>query len=252
MVSFKNLCEYIDENNKIKKKNHQKLKLNLFDQIRLGRTEELIHQITSKIERESGWEYLNGSFVYPNHFGFSGNDIYFDVNRVNVGSNDLDALSLTSISFMLRYGALLKRLKELEAKRSKFLLPDDILSAEDYRTDLVMRKARHGMDEYLSRTFTQFLLAFPKVGAEGLVDVLNMVHDASNNQEAYDEFMKKYSNGLLRKELLSWISSFSRRGNVLFDTYQHNLVAAQIKREVKGVQPIMHDESEAIIKFYNK
>ena len=252
MVSFKNLCEYKNENDKLKKKNHRKLKLNVFDRIRLGRTEELIHQITSKIERESGWEYLNGSFVYPNHFSLNGNDISFDVNRVNVGGNDLDALSLTSITFMLRYGPLLKRLKELEAKRSQFMLPDDIPSTEDYRTDLIMRKARHGMDDYLSRTFTQFLLAFPKVGAEGLVDALNMVHDASNNQEAYDEFIKKYQNGLLRKELLSWISSFSRRGNILFEQYQHNLVAAQIKREVKGVQPIMHDESEAILRIYNK
>ena len=244
MVTFKNLCNYIEDNDKRKREYTRRNNLNVFERIRYGRIDEMMHQIVSKIEKESGWEYVGDCFVFPSDFAYTDNDITFHVNRVGLGAHDFDDMSDKELVFLERYGALIKQLSELNAKRQKYILPRDVTSIEAYRTGQIMKNARSDMDNYLSRAYTQYLLAFPQYGTEGFVHALNVVHDAPNNQSAREALKKEPINALLNQELLKWISSFSRRGNILYENYQHDLVAAQIRREVKGIQPIMHTESE--------
>lgn len=244
MVTFKNLCHYTEDNDKRKRKYTRRNNLNIIERFRLGRIDDLMRQIVSKIENESGWEYVGDSFVFPSDFAYTDNDITFKTNRVSLGAHDLDDMSEKEILFLERYGALIKQLKELDDKRQKYMYPNDVKSIDAFRTGQIMKSARSDMDGYLSHMYTQFLLAFPQFGTEGFVHALNVVHDAPNNRAAREALKKEPINSLLNQELLKWISSFSRRGNILFENYQHDLVAAQIRREVKGIQPIMHTEAE--------
>ena len=234
MVSFKELAQYrkdmSDRRMNLQKKNH----VSLFSKIYFDHLEECIFQITNPIEKNSGWEYVNGSFSLPSDYSFDGHDITFRVNRVENGYTDVDHMNERELAFTKKYAKALSRLAKLEKKREKYFLPANTVSLEAFKNASFFRTKTSEMAYGLMLFFQSFSADCPGVGVKGLVTALNEVADAPTMEKAYQVIQSKKLPRESERTLLRWLSSFSRKGGLLYDNFVHHEVRRMMQEDLKA------------------
>ena len=115
--------------------------LGFFSKIRYDKLNYLIREITSKIESESGWLYINQEFQCRTDFHYNADyeEISYKTNRVSLKEKWIISKtgSKKEEKFIKRYKTLLETLISLEKKKERLVEPyqEDIM--KEYRIPII-------------------------------------------------------------------------------------------------------------------
>lgn len=259
MICFKKLLDFEREKQEIKEKHYRERRLinnslSGFDKIRYDKIQEMIYKITYKIEKDTGWEYTDRSFILPSDFTYSNGDIDFTIN--NVSSTDLGYLPKIDMNdreyaFLEQNSKLLKRLGKLENKRDFYLnKAREINPNMVFMTSTKSTKSKNldalFMQRWLEEESNRFISKYHEDGIKRLIKILNLISDNSTD-ESYGYIMNMYISSEYKRDLLRWASTFSKRGNILLEKFNERL--DKIARADSFPDSFMHDESEFILRY---
>lgn len=207
----------IDENNSVYFATMNKI--SFFERRRLIIINSLIQNIIRIIEMESYWEYTNEGFIYKTDFIFDIKrmDIIYKENRILKDDNGYhvkDEENLIEKEFYDKYKDLLDRLYILEMKRNEIYNKN---SSDIEKTTEKKESSPYATD------FTYFFAEdfFTHYSYEGINAIVNLLNNVEINDvdNAYNELMNSNMNTILKKYLLNWAATYSKKGRQILKIY---------------------------------
>lgn len=172
-----------------------------------------LNQIINYIELNSGWEYINDSFIFRTNFKYDRdkNDITFDIYKVERRKNLYICTSNPiELSFLEENQFLIRILENLQQKQPSFFKEqnnneDKIIGLEEKKIKI----AAHG-----------FSMLYSNTGIYNLVVILNNLIKSNNVEEFYQELKKEEADEGYIEQVINWAKLYTGKGKALYEIYK--------------------------------
>lgn len=188
-----------------------------------------LNQIINYIELNSGWEYINDSFIFRTNFKYDRdkNDITFDIYKVERRKNLYICTSNPiELSFLEENQFLIRILENLQQKQPSFFKEqnnneDKIIGLEEKKIKI----AAHG-----------FSMLYSNTGIYNLVVILNNLIKSNNVEEFYQELKKEEADEGYIEQVIYWAKLYTGKGKALYEIYKeeqdNNMKASKEKAKI--------------------
>lgn len=173
--------------------------------------------IINYIEENTGWEYINNSFILRTNFKYDREkkDITFDIYKVERRNNLYTSHSNNPIelSFLKENQFILRILENLQQKQSLFY--------KDYnnREDKII-----GLEEQkIQKDAHTFSMVYSYMGVYKLVVFLNNLMKSNNIEEFYQELKKQEDDEGYIEQVIKWANIYTSKGKALYEIYIKDL-----------------------------
>ena len=174
-----------------------------------------LNQIINYIELNSGWEYINDSFIFRTNFKYDRdkNDITFDIYKVERRKNLYICTSNPiELSFLEENQFLIRILENLQQKQPSFFKEqnnneDKIIGLEEKKIKI----AAHG-----------FSMLYSNTGIYNLVVILNNLIKSNNVEEFYQELKKEEADEGYIEQVINWAKLYTGKGKALYEIYKED------------------------------
>ena len=172
-----------------------------------------LNQIINYIELNTGWEYINDSFVFRTNFKYDRdkNDITFDIYKVERKDNLYISHSDNPIelAFLKDNQFLLGRLENLQQKQFSFF--------KEQNND--KEKITGIEEEMIKKEAHAFSIVYSYIGIYNLVAILNGLMKSNNIEEFYQKLKKEDDEGYI-EQVINWAKLYTSKGKALYEIYK--------------------------------
>ena len=203
----------------------------MLNKAKLYKINKEIDKIISGIKKESYWDYINGEFIYKSDFQYDSKlqDIIFTINCVKredkkyISANN----SQREQNFIFEYQEVLKRLAILETKKAELyeaarVMPIDRAIYSDKKAKKVpfnKNEQYKREKEYMSKLAENFVNSYGSEIIGQLIYLLNKTDNTKEPINIYNVLSKGKSTDAFKRDLFTWISTYSNPGKEFLSTY---------------------------------
>lgn len=172
-----------------------------------------LNQIINYIELNSGWEYINDSFIFRTNFKYDRdkNDITFDIYKVERRKNLYICTSNPiELSFLEENQFLIRILENLQQKQPSFF--------KEQNND--KEKITGIEEEMIKKEAHAFSIVYSYIGIYNLVAILNKLIKSNNVEEFYQELKKEEADEGYIEQVINWAKLYTGKGKALYEIYK--------------------------------
>lgn len=189
-----------------------------------------LNLIINYIELNTGWEYINDSFIFRTNFKYDRdkNDITFDIYKVERKDNLYTSHNNNPIesAFLEDNQFLLRRLEKLQQKQFSFY-------KEQNNDD---EKIKGIEEEMIKKEAHDFSIVYSYIGIYKLVVILNRLMKSNNIEEFYQELKKEEDDEGYIEQVIKWAKLYTSKGKALYEIYkeeqENNMIVSKKKAKI--------------------
>lgn len=189
-----------------------------------------LNQIINYIELNTGWEYINNSFIFRTNFKYDREkkDITFDIYKVERKNNLYTSHSNNPIelAFLKDNQFLLDRLENLQQKQFSFF--------KEQNND--EEKIMGIEEEMIKKEAHAFSIVYSYIGIYNLVAILNRLMKSNNIEGFYQKLKKEEDDEGYIEQVVKWAKLYTSKGKALYEIYkkeqENNMIVPKKKAKI--------------------